>query len=403
MREACRMTPRILFINHTAVLGGGELSLLDIARHFRGSCRVVLLADGPFRMSLEQAGVQVEILDASAGVARVTRGGGLLHDLVALPGLLRLAKAVANRGQAFDLLYANSQKSMFVAALAGRLAGKPVLWHLRDLLSEDHFSWMHRRVASIVSNLLVHRVVANSEATREAFIGSGGRATKARVVHNGIDAFQFTDVPDAEVARARASLGLTGVPVIGVFSRLAPWKGQHILLEALRSLPSAHALLVGEALFEADKTYVEDLLETVRQTGTVGRVHFLGFRRDIPLLLRVCDVVAHTSVAAEPFGRVIVEGMLARRPVVATRGGGALEIIDDGETGLLVTPGDPVALADTLRSVLERPEQAATMACRGQQAALDRFSLKAMLVGVNREILEAAGQCCGPTQNSARP
>jgi glycosyltransferase involved in cell wall biosynthesis len=384
--------PRILFVDHTAALGGGELSLLDIARHFRGTSRVLLLSDGPFRTRLEEAGVAVEVMEAADRVSRVTRGGGLLGDLQALPVVLQLARAVAERGRAFDVLYANSQKSMLIAALAGLMARKPVVWHLRDIMSAEHFSGLHRRVAARAANALTRRVLANSEATRQAFIGSGGRGDKARVVHNGIDARPFGSVDDEEIAELRKALGLGNAPVVGVFSRLAPWKGQHVLLEALGSLPGVHGVVVGEALFEGDKAYAEELFGAVRRLGLDGRVHFLGFRKDIPRLLRMCDVVAHTSIAPEPFGRVIVEGMLAGRPVVATRAGGVVEIIEDGRTGRLVPPGDAAALAEALRAVLGDGERTRSMAEDGRRAARERFSLDAMLAGVERHIAEAVDQ-----------
>ncbi|WP_372624419.1 glycosyltransferase [Falsiroseomonas sp.] len=380
--------PRILFLDHTAVLGGGELSLLDIAGRYRGRCRVLLLADGPFRTRLEAEGVEVEVLDARAGLAGISRAGGLIADLRALPGVAALARAVARRAAGFDLLYANSQKSMVIAGLAGRLARRPVIWHLRDLMSAEHFSALHRRLAAVAARLLTSRVIANSAATRRAFIEGGAPAGRVHVVHNGIDAGRFLEVPDEQVAALRASLGLAGLPVVGLFSRLAPWKGQHVLLEALAELPGVHGLFVGEALFEGDRSYAGELRARARSLGLEGRTHFLGFRQDIPCLLRLCDVLAHTSVAPEPFGRVIVEGMLAGRPVVATRAGGALEIIEDGETGRLTPPGDAAALAAALRSLLDDPNAARALAARGRSAAQQRFSLEAMLSGVERQVAD---------------
>jgi glycosyltransferase involved in cell wall biosynthesis len=116
------------------------------------------------------------------------------------------------------------------------------------------------------------------------------------------------------------------------------------------------------------------------------RVHFLGFRRDIPELLHVVDAVVHTSIAAEPFGRVVVEGMLAGRPVVATRAGGVLEIIDDGRTGLLVPPGDAAALAQVLARIQAQPEAFREMAAAGQADAQTRFALSSVLQAVEAQV-----------------
>ncbi len=381
------MTPRILFLDHVGVLGGGELSLLDIARHFAAGSRVLLFEDGPFRDRLEAAGVVVEVVTAPASVSRVRRAGGTMQALRGLPGVLKLARAVARRARSYDLLYANSQKAFIVAALAGRWTRRPVVWHLRDLLDAAHFGNTQRRVVVGLANRWAACVLANSEATATAFVEAGGRAEIARVVHNGIAPEDFVEVDRAGVEALRDSLGLRGAPVVGVFSRLAAWKGQHVLLDALASLPEVHALLVGTALFE-EEAYAAALRRRAEAPGLAGRVHFLGFRDDIPALLHLVDVVAHTSTAPEPFGRVVVEGMLAGRPVVATRAGGVLEIIDDGMTGLLLAPGDAGALARALHDLLASPEKARRIAAAGQAVALERFSLSRMLEQIERHIEE---------------
>ncbi len=387
------MKPRILFVDHVGVLGGAELSLLDIARYFKESSRVVLFEDGPFRERLEQAGVHVHVLPAPGAVARVAREGGLTADLRAAPGVLRLAGRLARRARGFDVLYANSQKSMIVAAVAGLLARRPVVWHLRDLMTADHFSRGHRWVTTCVANTLVARVIANSQATCRAFVESGGRAERVATVHNGIDPAPFDAVDGDDVERLRKEWAPEGAPLIGVFSRLAPWKGQHVLIEALRHVPpasagagSAHVLLVGDALFGEEARYAEALRRQVRRLGLAGRVHFLGFRDDVPQLMRAVDVVAHTSTAPEPFGRVIVEGMLAGRPVVATKAGGALEVVEDGATGLLVPPDAPHVLGEALQQLLTCPDLAARLARDGRAAARRRFSMQQMLGGVAQQI-----------------
>jgi glycosyltransferase involved in cell wall biosynthesis len=231
----------------------------------------------------------------------------------------------------------------------------------------------------------VARVIANSGATAAAFVAAVGRADRVHVVYNGIDPAPFAPIPPETIATLRRQLGLTDGPVLGTFSRLAPWKSQHVLLDALVRLPGAQALVVGDALF-GEQDYARALHRRAAALGIAERVHFLGFRDDIPALMRLVDVVVHTSVAPEPFGRVLVEGMLACRPVVATRAGGAREIIDDGVTGLLLPPGDAAALSSALAALLADRERARALAARGRGAAVRRFSRHAMLNGVERHV-----------------
>ena len=374
------------------MLGGAELYLLDLAKRFTSS-KVLLFSDGPFRGRLDEARVDVEVIQAGqrvTGVAREDRGGGGLRALPALAGLVR---RVARAARNYDLVFANSQKAFVVGALAGKLARRPVVWCLHDILTADHFSRTNRLLVVTLANHLTAQVIANSQATADAFRSAGGR-TPVQVVYNGIDPTPFEAVKPAEVTALREALGLGDVPVVSVFSRLSPWKGQHVLVEALPQLPDVHALLVGEALF-GETAYAEALKARVKALGLSNRVHFLGFRRDIPALMKLSDVVLHTSTAPEPFGRVIVEGMLAGRPVVAAKAGGAVEIIGNDEGGLLVTPGDARALTGALSQLLSQPKEAERLAERGRERALAHFSLQGMVNSVSA--------CLAQVQPEANP
>ncbi len=382
---------RVLFIDHAGVLGGAELFLLDLAKAYGPAGSVLLLDAGPFQERLHREGVKVELLQAPDAVLGVGRGGKGLAQVLAIPGVVRTACKVARYAKDFDLLFANSQKALVIGAVASWLSRKPLVWYLHDIVTASHFSALNRRLSVILGNRCAARIIANSQASKDAFVAAGGCGEKVAVIYNGIAA--GTDESDAAAAAqdVRRELGLMGMPVVAVFSRLAPWKGQFVLLEALPQLPGVHALLVGAPLFGDEVRYEEELKAKARSLGMADRVHFLGFREDIPALLQVADVVAHTSVAPEPFGRVIVEGMLARKPVVATRAGGACEIIEDGVTGRLVTPGSVDELATVLRELLSDREKAEALAQAGYAVAVARFSVEAMLAGIEREIATVVG------------
>lgn len=377
--------PRVLFIDHAGVMGGGQHSLLDIAHHFAKSCKVLLFADGPFRERLQQRGVAVEVLTAPRKVSGVSRQATLLQDLRAVSGVLHLARELARHTRDYDVIYANGQKPMVVAAFVAWLARKPLIWHLRDTLSVQFESRLHLWLATTLANWFVARVIANSNATAEAFVQSGGRADLVQTVHNGISAAPFRAVTPEQVAEARKQFGVGSAPLIGAFGRIAPWKGQHVLLEALPQLPGVHVLFVGDAIFGEDD-YAKKIREQAAALGVTDRAHFVGFRQDIPLLMSAVDMVVHTAVEAEPFGRVLVEGMLARKPVVATRGGGTPEIIESGVSGLLVPPSDVKALVAAIGGLLANPANAQKLAEAGHAVALQRFSLEALMAGVERQL-----------------
>lgn len=381
------MKPRILFLDHSGELGGAELYLLDVARPYRDRSTVVVLDDGPFPDRLRAEGFHTMVLqDDDARLQSVQKSSRLMDALRAAPSIAQHVTRVLSHLRRHDLLFANSQKALIVGAIAGTLARRPIVWNLHDILTAEHFSRINRRVAVTCANWLVDRVIVNSEATRKAFTQSGGDTDKTGLVYNGIRATPFDAVSPDDVAAVRNELDVPEAPMVGVFSRLAPWKGQHVLIDALTALPDVHALFVGDALFAGDEAYAEQLRVQARRHDLTHRVHFLGFRDDIPTLMHAVDVVAHTSTAPEPFGRVIVEGMLAGRPVVATRAGGPIEIIQDDVNGKLVPPGDADRLADALRVLMSDPDRASQLAERGRRQARTRFSVDAMQDAIEENI-----------------
>lgn len=379
--------PRVLFLDHAGVLGGAELYLLDVAEPFKKTSRVVLFEDGPLLEELHARSIPAKVIPAPSALLSVKKQGDILTSLKAIPAVVHLAWRIAREAAQYDVLYANSQKSLIVAALAGALSRRPVVWNLHDILTADHFSALNRRLSVFCANYLTHTVIVNSHATLKGFADSGGAVDQTTVVYNGIDAAPFDAVTDADVATLRADLGLPlDPPLIGVFSRLAPWKGQHLLIQALQHLPDAHAVLVGDSLFDGDDAYEQHLHQLARQLGLLDRVHFLGFRQDIPRLMHLVDIVAHTSVAPEPFGRVAVEGLLARRPVVAAQDGGILEIIDHEKTGLLFPPGDVPALTSALTRLIEDLDLAQRLAQQGYRKASAQFTIEKMQRDVVRHV-----------------
>lgn len=367
---------RILFVSYTAMLGGGELCLLDFARAYRDTSEVLLLTDGVLKTRLEALGVTVSLLTSSRSLADVKVSSGLA-SLKSIGELWRLARQVARKSKDFDLIHANNQKGFVVAAIARFLGGAPVVWHLHDILTADIFSPLNRRVAITLANWCATRVMVNSQATADAFMSAGGNSRLLRTVHNGFDSEVFDRVKDNQ-AGLREELRIPrDRPLVGIFSRLSYWKGQHVLLEAAMQLPNLHLLLVGDALF-GEAEYSERLKNMAMQDSLKGRVHWLGFREDIPTLMKACDLVVHCSTAPEPFGRVVVEAQLAKRPAIATIGGGTSEIIEDRVTGLLIPANEPQLLAQAIQSILSDRDFANSLTAAAYEQAKTKFSISSV-------------------------
>jgi glycosyltransferase involved in cell wall biosynthesis len=367
---------RVVFVCHTAKLGGAELSLLDICANLRGFV-AVLFEDGPLAQRLRDLGGEVRVIDAPRAVMDVRRDGGVWSLLLAIPATLRLARSVVGATRRSDIICANTQKGWIICAILALFGCRTVVWFLHDILSREHFGRLQARAAVQLANWAAAAVVVNSAATADAFARLGGHRALVRLVHVGVETRPFQPLAEAERARLREAVAGRGPFVVGLFGRIARWKGQHVLLAALERLPQCRAVIVGAPLF-GEQGYWMELQQQAAAPGLAGRVSFLGFRSDVPALMQAVDVVVHTSVAPEPFGRVIVEGMLARRPVIATRMGGATEILTDGESGLLVPPADAGALASAIDGLAHDPLLRERLAAAGQRVAHERFTAQRM-------------------------
>jgi glycosyltransferase involved in cell wall biosynthesis len=363
--------PRILFLDQSSSLGGAELCLFDIAKNYRDHCSVVLFSDGPFRHLLEAHSINVQIIGKKS--IELAKDGTLRQSLRSIGETWPRITAIATAARQYDLLYANTPKAFVIGAIASLLAQKKLIYHLHDIISPEHFSPFNIQLLIRLANSRALHIIANSEASRTAFIQSGGKGDRVSVIYNGFDPSNYQIDPLLR-SQIRKLWNWPGDSfIVGHFSRLSPWKGQHILLKSLQYCPEdVVAVFVGDALFGEDD-YRSMLQEKVKELGLGDRVKFLGFQDQVPELMSACDLITHTSTAPEPFGRVIVEAMLSGIPVIAAGAGGALELVEHGRTGWLTPPGNAQALAAAITNCYNHRDQAATLSQAARTQAIDRF------------------------------
>jgi glycosyltransferase involved in cell wall biosynthesis len=372
------MWPRILFVNHAAELGGAEWVLFDIVRNYAGSSTVLLLTDGPLRERLEQIGATVIVWSVATGWLKLSRRKSF-SCIVHTRHVAKLVVRIGAFAKSFDMVYAHSQKAFTVCALARPIHKKPLLWHLHDILDFREYSRLAATLQVMLANRFADAVVVNSLATLEGFVKCGGKVELTHVHFPGIDPAPFDMVAPEDTVRLREELGLNNNLVIGCFSRLTPWKGQHLLIECMPGLPEHVHLLLGGAAFFDGHEYETMLRTRVTELGLGGRVSFTGFCKNVPLFMKSCDVIVHSSTRPEPFGRVVVEGMLARRPVVAADCGGPAEILEHNRTGFLYRTGDREALQSLLLRLIGTPEIGAAVINDAYERATSGFGIDAML------------------------
>ena len=377
--------PRVLFVCHTGSISGAELVLLDLVQPFAGAS-ALLFEDGPLASALSARGLKVTVSRWGRGLTQVRRDSSVLKAIPLLGRLMAIVFETIFAARRHDVIYANSQKAFVLSALAVAVSRRPLIWHLHDIISAAHFGAMQRRLQVALANGFARRVVVPSTACADAFVAEGGKSALAVVVPNGLDIAAETDTP----AQIRQQLQLPEGPLVGVFSRLAAWKGQHVVLQALALVPGVHAIIAGDALF-GEQAYAAKLRQMVIDLDLGDRVHFLGQRHDVPLLMRACDAVVHPSIDPEPFGRTLVEAMLAGVPVIATDAGAASDILDAGRAGTLVPPGDADALATAISTVMAKPAELAAQLDYAEARARSHYGTAQMLQAIEAIIDEAAG------------
>lgn len=376
--------PKVLFVCHTGSISGAELVLLDLVQPWAGES-AFLFEDGPLHQALTAKGLKVSISQWGQGLNDVRRDSSILKVIPLVGRLCAIVVEVMRAARKHDVVYANSQKAFVLSAIAATAARRPLIWHLHDIITGVHFGAMQRRVQVTLANYCTTKVIVPSQAAADAFIAEGGRKELVTVVPNGLDVMPDSSTP----AEIRRELKLPAGPLVGVFSRLAAWKGQHVVLQALARTPGVSCIIAGSALF-GEEPYADKLSRMVVDLGLADRVHFLGQRNDVPRLMRAVDAVIHPSIDPEPFGRTLVEAMLADVPVIATDAGAASDILEAGKAGTLVPPGDADALAAAIAKVMSRPPELAGQLQYADARARSHYGVALMLQTVSALIGRAA-------------
>lgn len=375
---------RVLYVNHTGRVSGGEHSLLALLGGLPDAIEArVACPPGELAERLRSVGVETLPIPGSDASLR-------LHPTQTPRALLQLGRAAARvrrlaAATGADLVHANSIRAGLLAAAARTTGGPPAVVHVRDCLPPGRLSELTLRAIGRADAL-----IANSEHTRSTL---GPAAPKARVIYNavGLDALEAVDLSPA-AARRRLGIDEAG-PILVVIAQISPWKGQDDAIRIASLLAEGHPglrlLLVGAAKFDSaatrydNRAYLAALEAQARESGLGERVVFLGERDDVPQVLRAADVLLAPSWE-EPFGRSIVEAMAAGVAVVATNVGGPPEILRDGEAecGLVLPPRSPELWAAEVERLLAGPTHRLQMVESARAAARRRFSVERHVAAV---------------------
>ena len=378
---------KILFYNHTGTVSGAERVLsMILARLDRDRFDLVVVCPEASRMMELAATQNIRTRGLRQLEARFTwRPDRILNHLISFANVIKHARKIVIE-ESPDAIHANSIRAGLVMAAATLGLRAPVIWHAHDILPRHPLSTAVRLFAAVTSQ---NRILAVSHAVATRFRGVLLRPFKHRVpievIHNAVDLDRFH--PDAEAREGmRRALDLANTqPVVGIVGQLTPRKGQLELIKGFahvaREVPNAILLIVGEALFNRDQEYAEDLKRTVASLGLTDRVRFLGPRDDVPKLMQGLDVLVINS-HEEPFALTVLEGLASGTAVLATSVGGTPEMIRHAENGWLVRRRDHDDLVSGLLTLLRDEPLRRQMGSKGRGDAIARFSIERFMTEV---------------------
>jgi len=374
----------VLYFRSSAVFAGPERYLVELGRALpEFGFEVELLA--LYRRSSESPAVHPLVARA--------RAAGLPAEQWPDPGPLSIQTVFQladwlRRGR-YALLHSQDYKTDVIGVLAARFARVPCV---ATVHLHPQTTWRLRfyRQLDLVALRLCHQVITVSEAIRQELLAAGLAPDRVVTIHNGLDVAEF-EASGQEVGGNDSRGNDVGQPTVAVFGRLDPQKRQSDFLLAARQVhatrPDVRFMLVGDG---PDRASLEQLAQ---QLGIADCVRFAGHQTNVAALLQRTSVVVLSSVR-EGLPYVLLEALALARPVVATAVGGVPEVITHGETGLLVPPCNPSALAEGILWVLNNPAEAIRLGERGQERVLREFSATEMAhctANVYRQVLDKGG------------
>lgn len=354
-------SPRVLHVITPSRMAGAETFL---ARLLRRSDPTLVTQ----HCISSRSGATVEM--RIAGMSFETLGINGKLNLLAIP---RIAQAA--RDFRADVLHSHLSSASWWCGWLERFGGPPSIGHVHGFTSSH---WHNQQT----------HLIACSEAVKVDLIQKGIEPSRITVNHYPVDPNdqKRTRLP----AEVRAEFGVDDTtPVVGTFAHLSIKKGYRELVRAaelvLNHIPRAQFWCFGEGPLRGE------LERQISEAGIADRVRLLGFRRDVPDLMRAVDVMCLPS-HREPFGLVYVEAALAEKPVIACEAGGAPEIIEHEETGLLVRPQNVPDLTQAILTLLDNPLHAVRMGRRARELALDRFNWPGYLAKLHEVYCQVTGR-----------
>ena len=371
------MATRILYVHGIGAIGGAErdlIALLKTLDRHKWEPHVVCPGTGPFRDQLQALGVPTHALT-------LPPWRKLLSFFQRRSAVRRLGTLVEQLDPA--MIHVNDiwWVPHTLRAVRYNSTSLPIMAHVRQEIEPAKV----RRYGLD----RVDAVIAISRQIEQSLIAGGVSASKVRTLYSGIDCLGSPPTVDGQAIRQMIGAP-SGAVLLGTIANLFPRKGYEVMLRALpaiiRAVPTVHYVIVGSD----ESGYADRLKRLAQELKIAEHVHMVGFQDPVQPFLASLDLYVHPALM-EGFGIAVIEAMAMGKAVVATTTGGLPEVVAQGETGLLVPPGDVESLAVTVVSLLEDKVKREQMGRNGMVRAQERFSLAASVMQMEQLYGEVLG------------
>lgn len=363
----------ILYIDHYPNIAGGQQSLLTRLKYIdREKFKPVVIcpiAQGDFHKKLVELGVITYKIKMNKKIEYEgdihKRPLKLLNSSIyVIKSINKIIKIIEK--EQIDIIHPNTFKAGILSIIASKFTNVPVIFHARSSRYYSSHGWLD----DIIFNNS-YKIIANSEFTKKSF---SKWEKKIQIIYSGIDFEEFS-INNKKI-NSNNIINASDKNIIGFIARISPRKRLEDVLYAAKDIvklfPNTIFFIVGE--YEpGHKDYYLNMKKLTKSFGLSKNITFCGYRDDIPSIINLLDILVLPAVN-EPLGRVIIESLFMRTPVIGSDSGGIPEIILPNETGLLVPPKKPKELAKAIYKLIKDKKYATKLAIKGQKYVKRKFS-----------------------------
>lgn len=368
-----RIEKSILLVHGSADFYGSGKSLIAVVKVYQNAgwkVTILLPYTGPLEQALSETGADVIISELGVIRRKYLNPLGLLNRLFANIRAISTITRVCKERE-IDIVHSNTL-TVLSGGIAAKRIGIPHVMHIREIIKENN---LQKKILTTYVKKYVDLSIAVSQEVSKSWSLSD---SKSKVIYNGINLQQHIV---SQRNKVRQELGLSeDTLLIGMVARVHYWKGQSYFLNIAKELTQTidsdlHFILTGD-VYPGYEYLKKELDASILAFGLGGKVTDLGYRSDVPDILASFDVFVLPSILPDPLPNTVLEAMASGKPVVATRHGGALEMVSDGETGLHIPWDNVSAAVEIIKPLLYDKEMRISFGELGKKRVEEMFSIE---------------------------